>query len=254
MITQTTERIQEKILSLWTDKHDEYCLQEKIPPAAQYLWRWLLREGKVGTEVEPDLKEFNNEIAKKRGNPYSHNYLKEMFNLLCQKRVINIIKTFSWRFHRILVRPLDWLKPRRKKTEKNLQNHNESYKTGGSNPQSADGGYNSSSILTTEDMEHLEVEHQRQQEVLNACAEYGIYFNPEKQPEAVQHDIEDVRCALQHFMKRGGHTKDNFNKPRIPNPQGWLIDCLRNRYWEDDNLQLDGFLGFMARFTTLKPK
>lgn len=225
-----------KINPAWTESHDAFCYQHHIPPAAKILWQWLMRQGQIASEIEPDLAEFNAWVAKTRGKPYGHNYVKKMFETLVSCRVLQLIKRFSWKTSRILLRPLSWLNPPKKRQEKNLQNHNSSYNSPPSNDISAEQGLNSSSnspTPTTAEFEELE----RQHEILTACAEYQIYFDPNKR--ATRHlfesDIEDVRLALKHFVKRGGHQE-------IRDSQAWLIGCLRECYWQDNALSLSGFI------------
>lgn len=215
-----------KINLSWTEEHDAYCYQHHIPPAAKTLWQWLMRQGEIASEIEPDLSEFNAWVAKSRGKPYAHNYLKKIFEILVSCRVLQVIKQYSWKITKLLVRPLSWLNPPKKPREKKLHNHNSSYDLPPSNGSNAEEGVNSSSnslTLTTAEFEELE----RQHDILIACAEYEIYFDPNKRTtrHLLEFDIEDVRLALNHFIKRGGHQAIN-------NPQGWLINCLRNCYWE----------------------
>ncbi len=101
-----------KNLNPWTDKHDLFCLENKITPSAQLLWRWLLREGKLGTELEPDLKEFNEWVSKRRGKPYCRPQVKAAFNQLVECRVIVLVKTFTWHLVRIVTRTLADLFPK----------------------------------------------------------------------------------------------------------------------------------------------
>lgn len=238
----------------WTEKHEEFCFEKKIPPAAQKLWQWLLRQGQPDREIEPDLTEFNSWIAKSRGKGYSHEYLKSMFNLLVELRVISVIKDFCWKTKRILIRPLDWLKPRKKKAKKNLQNPNESWERPTSNPTNFEDVCNSSSNLSNAEDLNREEQHQKEQEILTKCAESGIYFNPEKQPEILIYEIEDIQSAIEHFHRRGGHDLNNIGEKKIPNPQGWLIRCLQHRWWEDTKFGVDDFINSMLEFVTRTPK
>ncbi|MEA5601064.1 hypothetical protein [Nostoc sp. UHCC 0252] len=220
----------------WTEEHDAFCYQHHIPPAAKILWQWLMRQGQIAAEIEPDLSEFNAWVAKTRGKPYSHNYLKKIFEILVSSRVLQVIKQYSWKITKLLVRPLSWLNPPKKRREKKLHNHNSSYNSQPSNGISAEQGVNSSSnsiTLTTAEFEELE----RQHEILIACAEYEIYFDPNKRAtrHLLEFDISDVRLALKHFVKRGGHQK-------IPDSQAWLISCLRECYWADKSLNLSAFM------------
>ncbi|MFN6484021.1 MULTISPECIES: hypothetical protein [unclassified Nostoc] len=228
-----------KINLPWTEEHEAYCYKHHIPPAAKILWQWLMRQGQIASEIEPDLSEFNTWVAKTRGKPYAHNYLKKIFEILVSCRVLQVIKQYSWKITKLLVRPLSWLNPPKKPREKKLYNHNSSYTSPPSNGISVEQGVNSSSnniTPTTAEFEELEKQH----EILSVCAEYEIYFDPNKRTtrQLFEFDIEDVRLALKHFVKRGGNQAIN-------NPQGWLINCLHNCYWEDEALKLSGFLQLM---------
>lgn len=235
-----------KINLLWTEEHESFCYQHHIPPAAKSLWQWLMRQGYIGSEIEPDLSEFNAWVAKSRGKGYSHNYLKQMFELLLGHRVVQVVKQYSWKIYKLLVRPLNWLKPRK---EKNLQNRNSSCDLDPSNDTSAEPEvYSSSNDLppTTAEFEELE----RQHEILTTCAEYEIYFDPRKPStkNLFEYDLDYIKEALNHFVKRGGHKK-------IENPQGWLIDCLRHCYWEDKQFDSSGLIEILKSwFPTNLPR
>ncbi|MEH2080213.1 MAG: hypothetical protein V7K89_09420 [Nostoc sp.] len=221
---------------LWTEEHEAYCYKHHIPPAAKILWQWLIRQGKIASEIEPDLSEFNLWVAKNRGKPYAHNYLKKIFEILVSCRVLQVIKQYSWKRTKLLVRPITWLNPPKKPRAKKLQNHNSSYNSQPSNDISAENGHNSSSnSITPTTAESLELE--RQHEILTVCAEYEIYFDPNKRTtrHLFEFDIEDVRNALKHFALRGGHQE-------IRDSQAWLISCLRECYWADNLLDSSGFI------------
>ncbi|GBG20355.1 hypothetical protein NIES4072_40320 [Nostoc commune NIES-4072] len=47
----------------WTEAHEAFCYQHHIPPAAKILWQWLMRQGQIASEIEPDLSEFNTWVA-----------------------------------------------------------------------------------------------------------------------------------------------------------------------------------------------
>ncbi|WP_193196405.1 hypothetical protein [Nostoc sp. MG11] len=233
----------------WTEEHEAYCYQHHIPPAAKSLWQWLMRQGEISTEIEPDLSEFNTWVAKVRGKAYTHNYLKKMFEILVSSRVLQVIKRYSWKISKLLVRPLAWLNPLKKRREKNLQNNNSSYNLDPSNNTSVEQGFNSSSnssTPTTAEFEELE----RQHDILNACAEYQIYFDPKKPStrQLFEYDQSEIQSALKHFVKRGGHQK-------VRDAPAWLIDCLRNYYWDDETFGLSEFLVSLASwFPTKLPR
>uniref|UniRef100_UPI0039C74EDB hypothetical protein n=1 Tax=Nodularia chucula TaxID=3093667 RepID=UPI0039C74EDB len=192
-------------MTIWTEKHDQFCLKNHIPPAAKLLWQWLIREG-VNQEVEPDLSEFNHWVEKHRGKGYAHNYLKQMFNILVENRVIHTIKQYSWKIFKLLVRPLEYLKPRRKQK---LHNHNSTYKTPTPNPtKSVDEDIQQQHILSNQQL----------------MSESGIYFDTEE-TEVLNRPQFEIKAALLLFKLRGAAEK-------IINPEGWVRHCLRRRYWE----------------------
>ncbi|MEH2069163.1 MAG: hypothetical protein V7K47_13550 [Nostoc sp.] len=220
----------------WSEEHEAFCYLHHIPPAAKSLWQWLIRQGEIGDEIEPDLSEFNATVAKFRGKGYSHNYLKKIFEILVSCRVLQVIKQYSWKITKLLVRPLSWLNPPKKQSSKKLHNHNSSYTLDSSNEQCAVETDNSSSnTLTPTTAEFCELE--KQHEILTSCAEYEIYFDPNKSStrHLFEFDIDYIKQALNHFVKSGGHQK-------IKKPQGWLINCLRECYWQDEMFNLSQFI------------
>ncbi|MBD2435834.1 hypothetical protein [Nostoc sp. FACHB-110] len=206
--------------SAWTEQHDAYCLEQQITPSAQFLWRYLITEG-VGTEVEIDLSDFNKQVAKHRGKPYCRLTLKNALLQLAQHRVVNIIREYTWKVVKIVTRPLDWLKPK-----KNLQKQNKNYNLQTSNDLSAVQGENSSSKDHFRDEMIAECE-----EVLSECEKAGIPFDPEQSPEILEYSLEDVKAAISLFHSRGGHETDWRGRPKIRNPQGWLLSCLKKGYY-----------------------
>ncbi|MHC5717708.1 MAG: hypothetical protein ACYTX0_37780, partial [Nostoc sp.] len=185
--------------------------QHHICPAAKSLWQWLMRQGVITEEVEPDLSEFNTTVAKSRGKGYSHNYLKQIFNQLVEHRVIQVVKQYSWKIFKLLVRPLEWLKPPRKKREKNLQNHNLSYTSDPSNDKSAVTG-------------DIQQQHSNSDINLEILVENGIHFDSNEK-EVLERPTNEIKLALLMFNLRGGFEKSH-------NPEGFIRRCLRERWWE----------------------
>lgn len=198
----------QKSINPWTEQHEAFCFENKIPPAAQHLWQWLLRQGNEVEEIEPDLSEFNEWVEKFRGKKYSHNYLKEMFELLKKLGVISTIKKFCWKIYRLVIRPLEWLKPRKRQKSQlptftyNLQPSNDSNAVGDSMQQ-----------------QHSDLE--RNQETL---ALEGIEYDT-SDTEVLSRPNWEIRAAIVLFNIR---SSTNI----IENPEGWLRQCLRKRYWE----------------------
>ncbi|AFY54641.1 hypothetical protein Riv7116_2110 [Rivularia sp. PCC 7116] len=109
-----------KSISQWTYKHDEFCLQNSISPAAKLLWQWLIKKGYIG-ESEPDLKDFNKWVSRNRSKgAYCRNTLKDAFNKLVESRAINLVKKYTWNIVKIVTRPIEYLKPKKKLQKRNI--------------------------------------------------------------------------------------------------------------------------------------
>ncbi|WGV23361.1 hypothetical protein [Halotia branconii] len=223
--------------SQWTEQHDAFCLENKLTPAAKLLWQWLIRQG-MGEEIEPDLKEeFNHWVEKHRGKPYHRDTLKEALQQLINCRVVQLVKKFKWHIVRIITRPLDWLKPR-----KNSPKRNQNCDSPPSNPQSAEQGFSSSSNTSFSEDQLLIMES-----VLSECEKEGIVFDPVQSPEILEYSLEEVQYALALFKNRGGHQTDYRGKPRIRNPQGWLLTCLRKCWYRQaDQWSFGGLLAALG--------
>ena len=197
--------------SLWTDKHDAYCLEHRIAPSAKLLWQWLVSRSEA-PEQEPDLAEFNGWVEKHRGDSYHRDTLKRALSQLIDCKVVTPLKKFTWRIWRFVLRPIALIAsppiPR-----KNSHNRDEMRDPCHSNSQS----------VVAEDIAAAAISNS---EILGICEQAGIPFRPDEAKNVVSESVEDVRCALVHFWRRGGREK-------IENPQGWLIECLRRRWWED---------------------
>lgn len=196
----------------WTLEHDAYCYKHHIPPAAKTLWIWLIGQGYQASEIEPDLSEFNAFVAKSRGKGYGHSYLKKILAVLQTHGVVKIVKKFSWKIFRLLVIPLQWLNPPKKKVGKKLQNSISSSGLDPSNDTSSVRG-------------DMQQQHSRISENLDTLAENNIHYNADEK-EVLDRPKNEIKLALILFGLRGGFEK-------AENPEGWIRDCLRGRYWEE---------------------
>lgn len=198
--------------SLWTDKHDAYCLEHRIAPSAKLLWQWLVFRSEA-PEQEPDLAEFNDWIGRHRGETYHRDTLKRALSQLIDCKIVIPLKRFSWRIWRFVLRPISLISsppvPR-----KNSHIRDEMRDPYHSNPQSVVGEGIAAAASNSE--------------ILTVCEDAGIPFRKSEAGNLLKNPISDVERAIAHFWCRGGHDK-------IENPQGWLIECLRRRWWEGEN-------------------
>ena len=102
----------------WTEKHEQFCYENKLYPCARTLWQWLLKH----KDDEPDLKEFNKYVSRYRGKPYCRPHIKAAFNQLVECRVIRLVKQFTWHLVRIVTIKFEELLPK-----KNSRHQHKSY-------------------------------------------------------------------------------------------------------------------------------
>lgn len=203
--------------NVWTDKHDAYCLKHGITPSAKQLLQWLVSRSEA-PEQEPDLAEFNAWVEKHRGKGYHRDTLKRAIATLIECKIVTPLKKFSWRIWRLILRPIGLISsPPNLRKKSRLQDCDRDPEA--SNPQSADAVALAAAVSNL-DLSELD------SEVLETCSEAGIPFRSDEAGNVLKHSIDEVREAIAHFRRRGGHDK-------IENPQGWLIECLRRRWWED---------------------
>jgi hypothetical protein len=194
----------------WSEEHEAYCYKHRISPAAKILWQWLIRQGQISEEIEPDLSAFNAWVEKNRGKGYCHKYLKKIFDELVEHRVIRVIKKYSWKIFKLLVRPLEWLQPPKKKSRKKSQNTDYSSNSQASNDKSVVPG--------TSQQQHSNSEVNS--ELLN---EVGIHFDSEV-IEVLEAPTHEVKLAIIMFNLRGGFEK-------ISNPEGFVRRCISRQWW-----------------------
>jgi hypothetical protein len=83
--------------------------------------------------------------------------------------------------------------------------------------------------------------------VLSECEKAGIVFDPKQSPEILEYAIEEVKSAIALFHSRGGHETDWRGKRKIKNPQGWLLACLRKRWYDQaDQWTFTGLLAALG--------
>lgn len=195
----------------WSEEHEAYCYKHRISPAAKILWQWLMRQGEISEEVEPDLASFNAWVKTVRGKGYCHKYLKMIFDELVEHRVIQVVKKYSWKIFKLLVRPLEWLNPPKKKCRKKSQNSDFT-----------------STLDPTKDSSVVPGSLQQQQSNIDnnlaSLADEGIIFNPDEK-EVLDRPQNEIKLAIMMFNIQGGLEK-------IRNPEGWIRTCLRKRIWE----------------------
>ena len=206
------ENSRKNIKNTWTEKHDEFCLKNKLYPSTKLLWQWLLRQGELYTEIEPDLIEFNQWVKKYRGNGYCRVMLKKALEQLVESRVIDLVKRYTWRVLKVITKPLSALK-----TKKDLRQRKQKYDPQPSIVRSASTG--------TEQQQQYIIERKlRINRNLELLEKAGIYFD-KNVTEVLNRPEHEVKVSIALFDLAGSFEK-------IKRPEGWVRTCLRERYWE----------------------
>lgn len=259
-----TQNTSKNILN-WTEKHLKYCLKYRVGNVAQTLWKWLLTLPKYGDKIEFALKEFQEYVKKLRGKSHAMNWVKLQLDKLVFLRIISVDKDFGHNTYRIELRHPDDIKPKIRK-ERNLHYHQVSLEKHTSNTAQCETGDISSSTIDNasssldntdssvgnkvshqpETKKPLDLkEHYRKLQIIKACAKFGIFFHPKKSTteEIYKYPIEDITASLELFAKRN-------QRGTITNPKGFLIDCLRYRFYEDDLYTEESFIADIREIFT----
>ncbi|MGB6298826.1 MAG: hypothetical protein WBF90_21955 [Rivularia sp. (in: cyanobacteria)] len=207
-----------KSISLWTYKHDQFCLKNQITPSAKLLWQWLVRKGYFEEEII-DLKDFNKWVARHRPKGgYCHKTLKSAFKELVEHRICNLLKGYVWNIVKIVTRPLEYLKVRRKVQKRDIISNLDSSK-----------GSNTVEVI-------LQQQHIRVKDNQITFSEYGIHFD-ETEIEVLDRPKNEILLSIVCYQIADESVTIHCNKKvvtrgKVQNPPGWIRTCLRKRYWD----------------------
>ena len=253
----------------WSAKHFKFCLDFKLKSVAQNFWQWLLEQPEHYGCIEFSFKDFDKFIYRRLGHKHARHYLKKQFDKLIFLGVIEIKKSFTNNDFRIKLYKPKELFPSSNNQEKKLEEEQVSCEKEASNQPQLRAGYNNSSHVynaknsidsfdTGLDTRNTEIfestdsiseeEVNRRLKILKLCAKHGINFNPRKfkTRNLYLYKERDVILALNYY-----DSIKNFIS--IFHSQGWLIDCLKNRYWEDLSYQSDNFFADLSKWINSYP-
>ncbi|MGD1912094.1 MAG: hypothetical protein ACFB2X_14925 [Rivularia sp. (in: cyanobacteria)] len=251
-----------KSTSPWTEIHTKFSIKYKLGRVCTNLWKYLLTLGEEGKNIDFILNDFQKYIEKLQGKPHDFQWVKKQFKKLVFLRIIRIHKDYSHNSYRLLIRHPSAVNPK-KPVEKNSQYLGFNPKKSPSNNSNSENSFNSSSLVkstknqasNTENnfsnnsdkiskTKSIDIqEYTRRQKMLQMCSDYGIRFNPKKSTtdNLYTYSLEELRLALNLYEVRGA-------KEIIYNPPGWLINCLKWRYWDDGELTQDDFITHMKEY------
>lgn len=231
-----------KTIRQWTYKHDEYCLENQITPSAKLLWQWLVKKGYFQEEII-DLKDFNKWVGKHRiQGSYCNKSVKNAFNKLVECRVINRLKDFTWNFVKIVTRPLEYLKSRRKVQKRDIFS-------------SLDKSKGTNAVDVSLQQQHIRI---RDNQLL--FSKYGIHFD-ETETEVLDRPKNEILLSIVCYQiaDESRITQANqvtVTRGKVQNPPGWIRTCLRRRYWDkpDTYNQIGARYGSSKFFDELFPE
>lgn len=189
----------------WSDKHQKFCVKNRLTGCARDLYEFLVLTEGENQEIEVDLKhEYNSWIAKHRGKKYHRDTIKRAWNKLVELKLIIVSKRYSWCVWACMVVSIDQLKPRKKSRKRNPPRG-----FAPSNP----GNF----VEQTEQQQHIF------SDLLNSI---NVQFQPRYLKRLLKFTKEELEKAITLFQIRSSTSP-------ILNPQGWIVECLRNQYWLD---------------------
>ena len=198
-------------------KLHELVMTWRITPSATNLLLWILRRAKKNEicEIEIDLAKFNKYIESKRGKKYDRKTLRNAIAQLDERTngIICILKSYGKKVYKLLIRPLNLIREENPKTGKNSQNEN------------------AKPMYSEEQKEAISKQQQQSRSTTKAedlLAKLNIKFD---------------RDGFNRLWKLAGKKIDNLfqsvelllyrhQTKEIPNPQGFLIDCLKYKWYE----------------------
>lgn len=194
----------------WGKNHEALSLKYKLSPSARLLWQWIVCEG---IQEEPDLKQFNNWVRRHRGRGYHRDTLKAAFYRLVEAKIINPIKQFTWNLWRVTIKSIaDLLESRPRKKSRSREVSRDSQ------PSNRENTFDGDSTTTTSQS----IDSDQQDSDLIARAEdLGCKFSsPSTLSRYPRQDVEMALALLE------------LKRDRVQNPSGWLLQCIRQKWWE----------------------
>ena len=207
----------------WTKKHDEFCLRQKLRPSARVLLFWILRRTKQYhqiSEIEIDLIVFNSWVAKKRGTPYDPKTIREAINQRYERTngLVLISKDYTPWVKKLIVRPLSLV------TQKKPQKTGTIPQVNRSNPMYSDEHKKTSIEQQQQDISRLDSLLTKVGLKYDRNALCRIWRLADKTMANITQSVEFL--LFRHSTQR---------EP-IGNPNGLLITCLTEKWYEGFNL------------------
>jgi hypothetical protein len=208
----------------WNKKNDHFASSCGLRQSSEKLIRWLLRRAKSGevSEIEIDLRVFNQEIARHRDRGgYDRKTLKEAIAQLDEKTQghVLITKSYTWTIHKILVRPLFIV------LEQKSQNGEAAPKLKTGNPMFSADHKKLARELLLQNISKLD----------SLFRKLGMKYTQDSLMRIWRlsgKNLTEVKSAVQYMLtchaKKLEQSEGLNNEPQgITTPRGWLHECLK---------------------------
>lgn len=206
----------------WTRKHQDLAIKNRWWQSTTNLAEFICRQAKSdrAIEIEFDANKFQRHIAKLRGKPYHRTLIRKAMAQLDSNSngLIVILRDYSHGIYKLLVRPISFLNENKDSQSENRVNQN------AGNPMFSE--------------EHKARVAQQQQQDINKIdrllKKIGVIFDGDALNRIWGLSgkcINEVRKAIEHMLYR--HSK---GVKKIENPQGFLVDSLRDGWAKDFNI------------------
>ena len=209
-------------MARWTKRHQEISLEYGLPPAAVNLWQWLLRHESQLELHEIDFKDFNKWLGKKRGKPYHRETIKTAIKKLLEIGVVVGRKLGQYWYLWEL---------RLNNTSNLFEQAKASF-----NPNSPD----ETTEQPSEAQLKKEVFKQQQQLIIQLLEQHNLPISKDLIKRHCWKNISEWESSIVLFYCRGGQEE-------IKNPPGWLNQCLKYRWWEEQELTAAPFIELINR-------
>jgi hypothetical protein len=182
------------------------------------MWQWLVKKGYFKAEII-DLKDFNRWIKRHRAKgEYCSKTLKAAFNDLVKHRVINVVKGITWNVAKIVTRPLEYLKVRKKVQRRDIFSNIDRSK------------YSNSDDVVSQQQHIRVIDNHR------VFLQHGIHFD-ETELEVLDRPRNEIllSIACYEIADETRVTQGNqltVTRGKVENPPGWIRACLRRRFWD----------------------
>ena len=190
----------------WTDKHQKFCIKHKLTGCVREMYEYLVQFEGENCAIEVDLKhEFNEWVAKRRGNKYHRDTLKRAWDKLRNLGLIRVNKQYTWAVWSCMLISINQLKPRKK-----------------SGKRSSPRGFAPSKDSNCDD-----TNRQQQHIFSDLLSRVNIKLQPKYLKRLLKFSKNEMEKAIALYQFRSSTSI-------IHNPPGWIIECLHNAYWLDD--------------------